>query len=160
MTTPIHNIQIIPYEAQYRSAFKTLNEVWIRQYFKMEASDYKSLDHPESYILDKGGYILFALHEGEVVGVCALIKMQDEVYDYELAKMAVSSSMQGKGVGKQLAKAIIDQAKAVGANRLFLESNTVLSPAIALYRKLGFQEIHGYESPYERSNIQMELLLD
>jgi hypothetical protein len=29
-------------------------------FFKMEASDYKLLDHPEEYILNKGGHIVFA----------------------------------------------------------------------------------------------------
>ena len=43
-------------------------------------------------------------------------------------------------------------------SRLFLDSNTVLEPAIRLYRKVGFKEIPVPEdSPYERCNIRMEL---
>ena len=40
---------------------------------------------------------------------------------------------------------------------MFLESNSVLKPALALYRKLGFVEVHGEASPYDRCNVQMEL---
>jgi len=51
------------------------------------------------------------------------------------------------------------KAKEAGADKLYLESNTLLTPAIALYHKLGFKKITGKPSPYERSNIHMELTL-
>lgn len=54
----------------------------------MEEADYKALDHPKEYILDKGGAILVALYKDEPVGVCALCKMDHPLYDYELAKLA------------------------------------------------------------------------
>lgn len=63
-----------------------MNEEWISNYFVMEEADYKALDNPEEYILDKGGRIFVALYKGEPVGVCALIKMFDDEYDYEMAK--------------------------------------------------------------------------
>ena len=54
-------IKIVDYQPEYKTAFKSLNEDWITQYFKMEASDYKYLDHPEENILDKDGQIFFAI---------------------------------------------------------------------------------------------------
>jgi GNAT superfamily N-acetyltransferase len=150
-------VQIVDYQPQYQEVFKTLNEEWIAAYFKMEEADYKALDHPDEYILDKGGHILVALYNGEPVGVCALIKMDDPAYDFELAKMAVSPKVQGKGVGWLLGQAIIDQAISLEASKIYLESNTLLRPAINLYHKLGFQKVEGPVSPYERCNIQMEL---
>lgn len=150
-------VQIIPYEPQYAPKFRQLNEEWITKWFKMEEADYKALDHPQEYILDKGGHILFALYKNEVVGTCGLIKMDDNTY--ELAKMAVSPLAKGKGIGYLLGQAAIDKARALGANRLYLESNTVLKPAISLYYKLGFKKVIGKPSPYERANIQMELML-
>ncbi len=71
--------------------------------------------------------------------------------------MGVSPKAQGKGIGKLLAQHIIDQAKQLGAKKIFLESNRKLSPAISLYKKLGFKEIPNISSPYARSDIQMEL---
>jgi len=53
----------------------------------------------------------------------------------------------------------IRRVRAAGASRLILESNTVLTPAIALYRKLGFVEVSGIPSEYSRCNIHMELKL-
>ena len=53
----------------------------------------------KSIFLEKGGEILVALYKNEPVGVCALLKMNDEYYDYELSKLAVSPKVQGKGIG-------------------------------------------------------------
>ncbi len=154
-----NQVQIVSYEPRYAKNFRDLNEEWISQYFKMEEADYRALDNPDSYIIDKGGIILVALYNGEAVGVCALLRMDDPEYDYELAKMAVSPKAQGKNIGYLLGRAIIDQAKTLGASKLYLESNTILKPAISLYHKLGFTKVAGRPSPYERSNIQMELIL-
>ncbi len=154
------DVQIVEYEPKYQSAFKSLNEEWISTYFEMEEADYKALDNPEEYILNKGGKIFVALYNDEPMGVCALIKMDDPNYDFELAKMAVSPKAQGKNMGWLLGQAIINAAKELGASKIYLESNTILKPAINLYYKLGFQKIAGHPTPYKRSNIQMELILD
>lgn len=153
------DVEIIDYEPQYQQVFRALNVEWISAYFKMEEADYKALDNPDDYIIHKGGHIFVALYKKEPLGVCALIKMDNAPYDYELAKMAVSPKAQGKNLGGLLGQAIVEKAKSLGASSLYLESNTILKPAISLYQKLGFQKIVGITSPYERCNIQMELKL-
>ncbi|MGZ3871979.1 MAG: bifunctional helix-turn-helix transcriptional regulator/GNAT family N-acetyltransferase [Mucilaginibacter sp.] len=153
-------VKIVDYKPEYAQVFKKLNEEWISRYFKMEEADYKALDNPEAYILDKGGCILVALYDEEPVGVCALLKMDDPDYDFELAKMAVSPRAQGKNIGWLLGRAIVEKAKTLGGSKIYLESNTLLKPAINLYKKLGFQKVAGRLTPYERCNIQMELSLN
>lgn len=148
-------VQIVDYQPKYAAAFKSLNEEWISAYFKMEETDHKSLNDPEGYILKKGGHILVALYNGKPAGVCALIKMLDSEYDFELAKMAVSPIAQGKNIGWLLGQAALDRAAANGAKKIYLESNTILKPAINLYHKLEFQKVAGHATPYERCNIQM-----
>jgi len=152
-------IRIVSYQAEYKSAFKSLNEQWVSTYFEMEESDYKYLDHPEKNIIEKGGKILVALYKDQPMGVCALIKTEDPEYDFELIKMAVSPEAQGKNIGYLLGKEIIKVAKELGASKLFLESNRFLKPAVNLYHKLGFTEISTRPSPYKRADIQMELAL-
>lgn len=151
------NLQIIPYEAIYQPVFKSLNENWITLHWQIEVHDLELLDYPQENILNKGGYISIAIYKGEPVGVCALCKMNDSIYDYELAKLAVNPMVQGKGIGIELCKAAINKAKMLGAKKIFLESNTLLRPAIELYRKLGFRELKEYHPAYERGDIQMEL---
>lgn len=148
---------IVAYDDTYKSAFKSLNEEWIVKYFKIEEMDRIALNNPKEYILDKGGYIAVALLDGEPVGVCALLKSYYPGFDYELAKMGVSPKAQGKGIGKLLGNHIIAKARSLGAKKIYLESNRILKPALSLYDKLGFREIVGASSPYERSDIQMEL---
>lgn len=150
-------IIIVPYQEKYHQQFKLFNQNWIEEHFEMEDSDNKALDNPKEYILDKGGYILVALYEEKPVGVCALIKMNEVAWDFEFAKMAILSEFRGLGIGFLLANAIIDKAKYLGAKNIYLESSTVLAHAIKLYKKLGFQEITGYPTPYQRCDIQMTL---
>ncbi len=153
------HVKIIPYQPKYQAAFRDLNIEWISAYFDMEDSDYKALDNPKEYILKGGGHIFVALYKEEPVGVCALIKMDDPKYDFELAKMAVTPKAQGKNIGALLGEAAIEKARSLGASALYLGSNTVLQPAINLYYKLGFQRIMDHPTPYKRCNFQMELIL-
>lgn len=148
-------LKFIEYEPKHQPIFKALNEEWIAQYFKMEKEDYAALDNPNEKILKPGGTILMATFNDEIIGTCALIKITEE--KYELAKMAIVPKVHGKGFGYQLGLAVLEKAKTLGAKTVFLESNTILAPAINLYRKLGFVEIPIETSPYERSNIQMEV---
>lgn len=152
-------IEIVDFEPIYKDAFKALNEEWISTYFKLEETDYIMLENPEDYVLKPGGYIFVALYQNNPVGVCALVKSKDLEYDYELAKMAVSPLVQGKKIGFLLGQAVIAKAKSLKAKNIYLESNTLLKPAINLYYKLGFNKIEDRNAKYERVDIQMELLL-
>jgi DNA-binding MarR family transcriptional regulator/GNAT superfamily N-acetyltransferase len=152
-----HQVKIVEFDDSYQAAFRQLNEEWITKYFRMEESDYKALDHPTEYIIAGGGFIFMAVYKNEPVGTCALIRMDDG--GFELAKMAVSPAAQGLGIGYLLGQACLAKAREQGAPRIYLESNTTLKPAISLYHKLGFRKTAGPPSPYERSNIQMEILL-
>lgn len=151
-------LKIVLYESTYQQAFHDLNREWIEQYFTYEAADRKALEHPDTYILDPGGQIFIALDGGAPIGTVALIRMENG--DFELAKMAVSPRAQGKGVGRMLGEFAIQYAREQGVQRLYLETNTALQPAIRLYHRLGFQQLHErLPSPYARSNYQMELCL-
>ncbi|MFC0776572.1 GNAT family N-acetyltransferase [Flavobacterium sp. HJSW_4] len=153
-------VEIATYNPKYKKSFKDLNIEWISNYFVVEPNDVKALDHAEDYIINKGGEIFAAVLNDEVLGVCALIKSDGKDYDYELAKMAVSPKAQGKGVGLLLAETALKWAKEKGASKIYLESNTKLQPAIKLYEKLGFKEITGLSSAYDRVDIQMMLTLN
>lgn len=148
-------VKIETYKPKYKEAFRELNREWITTYFRMEKPDIEALDNPKKYILDRGGEIFVATVNDEPVGVCAMIPMSRKIY--ELAKMAVAPKARGKHIGWLLGQAVIKKAKELKADRLYLESNTILKPAIGLYKKLGFKKIVGPPTPYERCNIQMEL---
>lgn len=138
-------------------AFKTLNYEWIERFFEVEESDRKMLEAPQESVLDEGGVILMACYEGNAIGTCALLKTNASTF--ELAKMAVDDAFKGRGIGLVLGEAALAKARKLGGKRVFLDSNTKLTPAINLYRKLGFKRMNAEPSPYARCNIQMEVLL-
>lgn len=151
-------VTITDYENKYANDFAKLNFEWLEKYFYIEEYDKKVLLNPQKYILDESGHILFALINEKVVGTVALIKRDNDVF--ELSKMAVTEEYQGLRIGQKLMYACIDFAGRTGAKRLFLDSNTKLTPAITLYNKVGFREIPvPKDTPYERCNIRMELYL-
>ena len=151
-------VTIVPFVTSHREAFRDLNRQWIERYWKLEPHDIDVLDNPERHIIDKGGYIFVAMYNGMAVGVCSLCRMDaSSGYDYELAKLAVNTTILRKGIGRRLCEAAIAKAREMGADKLFLESNTRLKPAIALYRKLGFKELPEYHPAYARGDIQMDL---
>ena len=149
-------VSIIDFSDQSYNYFKEINLEWITHYFEVEEEDEKVLNDPKKYIIDKGGVILYAQYQGEVVGTCGLKKWDND--SFELVKMGVKPQAQGKQIGKKLGLAIIEKAKTLGAKSIFLESNRSLTPAINLYKRLGFIEVpsQGSCSDYQRCDITME----
>ena len=148
-------VQLIDYQPAYKEAFKQLNIAWIEKYFKVEPHDLEQLDDPEGYIISQGGQIFLAKVGSTMVGTCALIKTGET--SYELAKMAVSPDYQGLGIGKKLCEKAIETARNLGATYLYLESNQKLTPALTLYKSVGFVEVPIGETPFARANFKAEM---
>lgn len=155
----IEKIDIVNYSPECKKYFRDLNYRWLKKYFKVEKPDRIILNNPETEIISKGGSILFAKLNDEVIGTCALIKHDNDTF--ELSKMAVDEKEQGKQAGKKLSLAAIAIAKANKAKVLFLHTSTSLLPAINLYKKLGFVQTQSPDlSGYNRPTIKMELRIE
>lgn len=156
-------IDIRTHAMAFGADFRRLNEAWISTFFWLEESDRLVLNDPQKYILDKGGNVFIALHNGKPVGTCALMVIDG--ITCELAKMAVDPEFQGQGVGYRLGVTFIEKARQRGFSRIVLEGNTKMEASITLYRKLGFQEVSleldiRSSTTHKRCNIFMELLLN
>ncbi|WP_297761680.1 GNAT family N-acetyltransferase [uncultured Muriicola sp.] len=152
------SVRIIPFQPHLAPAFKELNIAWLTEYFYVEPKDSDLLDNCQEVIIDKGGVIFFAQLKESIVGCFSLIPMGTNTV--ELGKMAVREGYQGKKIGHQLLKYAIDYCNKNQIASIVLYSNTVLQPAIYLYKKFGFQEIPmEVPPPYDRSNIKMALIL-
>jgi GNAT superfamily N-acetyltransferase len=149
-------LEMIEYRPEHQPWFEKFNRQWIEEYFWMEPIDFEVLQHPDDYIISKGGKILVATCNKEIAGTVAL-KYVDPT-TYEFTKMAVDSKFRGLKVGLALGQAAIVKAKQLGATKIILYSHTVLVPAVSLYKKLGFVEVP-VDGPYKRSNVKMELKL-
>lgn len=154
----MRQVRIVGYQPRHAVAFRDLNLAWIEEYFEVEEVDRRTLLHPEDTILRPGGEILVAEDGDEILGVCAL--RFDSPGRYEVTKMAVRQDLRGHGIGRRLLCEVISRAQALGAKQLFIVSNTVLQPAIHLYRQLGFAQVPlPAEQEYARGNIALELSL-
>ena len=154
MTTHDDPFQIIPFAPEHAEAFRALNEAWISKFFHLEPADHLVLNDPIAQIIDKGGQIFIAVHNGAAVGCVALKAMADG--GYEVAKMTVAERQRGTGLGRILLQRCIDAGAAAGARRLYLETNAKLAPAMGLYRAMGFHELPPNETPYDRCDVFME----
>jgi GNAT superfamily N-acetyltransferase len=152
-------LRIEEYDAAYADDFKRLNLVWLERYFQVEPLDVAVLSNPEERIIKPGGMVFFALLDGAVVGTCALIKHRDDLF--ELSKMAVADTHQGKGIGTHLLSHLIAWARSRSIKTVFVETNTVLERAVRLYQRVGFKAIAHDRSDahYHRTNLKMELEL-
>ena len=150
-------VSIVPFKDKYSKDFYNLNYDWLDEYFYVEDYDEKVLGNCKEEIIDKGGYIFFALYKSDVVGTMALIPREEGVY--ELNKMAVRKDLRGNGIGNKLIEFIINYSKDENYSSIILYSNTVLKNSIHLYNKFGFKEIDNPDAPYKRSDIKMELKL-
>lgn len=156
-TLGTRGITFVDFNASLTGHFKELNVSWLKKYFVVEPIDEIMLSDPQTYILDKDGYIFFAKLDNEAVGTFALMKTEDGVY--ELGKMAVDEKYRGRKIGNQMLAYCLQKAKELGAHKVILYSNTILANAIHLYRKYGFAEVPLENSEYKRSNIKMEVNL-
>ncbi|QSW89145.1 GNAT family N-acetyltransferase [Flavobacterium endoglycinae] len=147
-------VEIIPFSTELKEHIKTLNIAWLEKYFRVEEQDTITLSNPQEEIIDKGGIIFYAQYDNKIVGTVSLLKADDSTF--ELSKMAVSDQAQGLGIGNKLLEHCIKVAKEKDIKTLFLYSNTILLPAIHLYKKFGFVEIPLKSGIYERADIKME----
>jgi GNAT superfamily N-acetyltransferase len=149
-------IRLVPFRREYAADFRRLNVDWIERLFKVEAADLKVLDDPEQAIVAKGGMIFFALDGDAVVGTVAMVRDTDE--RYELAKMAVATTHQRRGIGEMLGAAGVGWVAEQGGRSVFLQSNTKLDNALRLYERLGFRRAPDPNpTEYARCDIYMEL---
>lgn len=151
-------ITLVTFRDEFVADFDRLNREWLVRGNFLEPADEAYLAAPRARIIDVGGEIFFALLGTEVVGTAAAIPHGSDVV--ELGKLSVAPVAQRRGLGRQLTEAVIAFARASGAARVVLTSNTRLTAAVSLYRSLGFAE---RECPtgfgYETADIYMELAL-
>lgn len=161
--TDIDSLRIRPFKVTDKAAFDALNRAWLDKYFAVEPIDEVIFADPVGKILEPGGAIFVAEMGSRVVGVGALIRHEGgEKPVYELSKMGVDETVQGLGIGRKIIEASFEYAKAKNSPKMIIYSNTKLTPAIGLYKKMGFVETplsDEARARYKRCDITLEKLL-
>ena len=143
---------------ELRADFERLGREWIQAWFSVEPRDEAVFADPEARIIAPGGAIFFLLEDEVPVGTCAMIPESPGVF--QLGKMGVTAAARGRGYGDRLLTHALAWARARGASRVMLLTNTVLEAAGALYRKHGFRyEPYTPKPGFARTNARMVLEL-
>ncbi|MDI6740413.1 MAG: GNAT family N-acetyltransferase [Candidatus Edwardsbacteria bacterium] len=104
------------------------------------------------------GCILLVRVNGEPAGCVALRKFDDGIC--EMKRMYVRPNYRGQGMGRTLAKKIIEQAKAKGYSKMRLDTASTMEEAVKLYGSMGFKEIEPYRYNPLKNAKYFELDLD
>ena len=112
------------------------------QSFEAELNNLPAMYGPPS------GALLLAFYKQDIAGCVALRKKADGIC--EMKRLYVLPAFQGKGIGKQLATAIVAAGRQLGYTKMVLDTLDRLQPAIQLYEQLGFSRC----SPYYHNPLE------
>lgn len=130
---------------------------WAIKYWQNLDEEVKGL--PGNYASPKG-CILIANYKNKTAGCVGLLEENNEVGI--MKRLYVRPEFRGSGIGKSLAKTIIEHSRLSSYKVICLHTNLLLNAAINLYKSLGFEEIsHNRKYPDEIKDliVHMELKL-
>ncbi|MBX3407219.1 MAG: GNAT family N-acetyltransferase [Phycisphaeraceae bacterium] len=103
------------------------------------------------------GAMFLALAGAIPVGCVALRPLRDTIC--EMKRMYVVRSARGRGVGRRLAEAVLEAARARGYAAIRLDTGASMKVAASLYESLGFRDIPAYNRDPTPGTRWMELQL-
>jgi putative acetyltransferase len=91
--------------------------------------------------LRAGNVTFWSIHDGDTLAGCGALKQLDAAHG-EIKSMRTADAFLRRGVAARMLDHIIDEARRRGLARLSLEtgSGAAFEPAIALYRRYGFDD--------------------
>ena len=108
---------------------------------EFQGFDQELADLPGRYA-PPAGRLLLARVDGAVAGCVAMRPFDESVC--EMKRLFVLPEVHGRGVGRRLANALIDEARSAGYTAMRLDTVPSMRSAIGLYESLGFRDIEPY----------------
>jgi ribosomal protein S18 acetylase RimI-like enzyme len=141
---------MLPVEIVHASSTGDLRDV--RQLFEDYAAslgfslsfqgfDRELAELPGRYALPSGRLLLARIGD-RVAGCVALRKLEDGVC--EMKRLFVRPELARRGVGRRLALALVEEARAAGYEAMRLDTVPGMEAAMSLYESLGFRDVAPY----------------
>jgi putative acetyltransferase len=116
-------------------------------------TDIKNIE--QAYFERGGTFYVLEEKDGSIIGAYGLYPIDKATC--ELRKMYLHRSYRGKGLGKLLLEDALSKAKQISFKRMTLETASVLTEAISLYKSYGFTE---YEPEHLSSRCDQAFVLE
>jgi GNAT superfamily N-acetyltransferase len=113
----------------------------VEKYFDEKAFETELASLPGKFA-PPSGRLLLAQYDGIPAGTVALRDLGSQIC--EMKSMYVESQHLGKGIGRALAEALLQEARIIGYTKMRLDTGPRQIAAQSLYRSLGFREIEPY----------------
>jgi len=113
---------------------------------------------PGKYAPPRGALLLARDGAGQAIGCVALRPLPD-AGSCEMKRLYVRPALRGTGLGRRLARTIIEQAQQAGYRAMRLDTLASMEGALGLYRSLGFVSVDAYYAPTPAGTVFMELPL-
>ena len=89
-----------------------------------------------------GGGLLLVRHDGQPLGCGMFYEFAPGVA--EIKRVYLDPSLRGQGAGRRLMQALIDTVRGRGYGKIVMDTGRGLTPAVALYDRLGFRRTEPY----------------
>ena len=100
----------------------------------------------EQAYLQSGGEFWVVEFQGNIVGTAAYYPINRGKQAVEIRKMYLLPEVRGKGLGKYLLHQLENAIAKKGFREIWIETASVLSEAVVLYEKNGYQPASGVET--------------
>ena len=138
------NTQIIyPSEKYFKSFHEALSTVAKeRVYIEMiEAPPLEKVSSFQTDLISKNGPVYYAINDDRVVGWCDVFPEKNPRQNHRGGLgMGLLPEFRGQGLGSKLLSSVLDHAKKFGLEKVELNVYTSNTPAVALYKKFGFEQ--------------------
>jgi len=137
------SVEIIPIERQHVAGFREVLDGVARERRYLAFLEAPAPGRVRSFVLShlrNGTPHFVAVEDGRVVGWCDVTPKTHETLRHSgVLGMGVAASHRGQGVGTALLRSTVDRAFAQGLTRVELIVREDNLPAVALYRRHGFE---------------------
>ncbi|WP_020398335.1 GNAT family N-acetyltransferase [Kordiimonas gwangyangensis] len=147
----IHKAQTSGDIAACKEVFRAFSE-WLPIDLGFQNFEEEMARFPVGYV-----HLLIAKKDGKPVGAVALKEHDKDTC--EMKRLYMLPEAQGTGAGRAICERLMADAKALGYKVMLLDSLRRLDAAVALYVKLGFEEIEPYNFNPEDDVVYMRKAL-